>query len=207
MARLIIKSKEQTPQILELNPGVNRFGRSPANDHIFEDAAISDQHCEILVDGDFLFVRDLGSTNGTFIERELIKESAFYTGQTLRIGPIEMTLDAPAVHLTIPELPVPEPPPELVTSIEPLPDGYAACLKHSNRHAVWECTHCQRAYCDECIHKLRRVGGNQVKLCPSCSNPCKLSPWSEMLKNQKKSIFGALVGKLKTGFKRTIKMD
>ena len=113
MTRLIIKSAEQRPEIFELKPGPNRFGRSRHNDHPLNDPAVSDEHCVILVENDLVFVRDLGSTNGTFIDRRLIKESALYSGQTLQIGPLEMILDAPQVQVAIPELPPVELPPEL----------------------------------------------------------------------------------------------
>jgi hypothetical protein len=201
MAKLIIKSTENAVQFIELKPGLNRFGRSSFNDHLVVDPGVSERHCEILVDGDFVIVRDLDSTNGTFINQKPVKESALYAGQVLQIGPVEMVLDAPQVRLSLPELPA-APKPVVVTSI-PLKDGYAACLSHAGRHAVWECTDCHRCYCDQCIRKLRRVGGAFIKLCPACSHTCRLSPWAEMLRNKKKGILGKIVGKIKSSFKQT----
>jgi hypothetical protein len=206
MTRLIIKSAEQASQILELKPGLNRFGRSRVNDHPLNDPAISDEHCEIMVENDFVFVRDLGSTNGTFIDRQPITESAFYSGQTLQIGPLEMMLDAPEAQVAIPELPPVELPPELTFASIQLEDGYAACLNHDARHAVWECTHCTRVYCDECVRKLRRVGGVHLRLCAACSSPCKFTAWSEMVKKRKRSMLHVLADKVKSSFKRTTQM-
>jgi hypothetical protein len=187
MAKLIIKSNStgQPVQVIELRPGVNRFGRSPENDHLLVDPDISDRHCDVLVDNEFVFVRDLESTNGTFIDGDQVHESALYSGQTLRIGPVEMILDAPPIRIALPEMPKPQ---QAAKSAAPTPlaDGYPSCLKHPVRHAIWECTHCQSVYCDECIRKLRRVGGVQLKLCPACSNPCKLTAWSEMMRGKKK---------------------
>jgi hypothetical protein len=203
MAKLMIKSGiNGTVQALELRPGVNRFGRSAENDHVLADPEVSDLHCELLVDNDFVFVRDLDSTNGTFIDGDAIKESALYCGQTLRMGTVEMVLDAPPIRLVLPELPKPELE-NMFVAPEPLPDGYPSCLGHPTRHAVWECPQCSRLYCDECIRKLRRVGGVQLKLCAYCSNPCKLTAWSEMMRNKKKGFFGILVTKLADGIKRT----
>jgi hypothetical protein len=204
MAKLIIKSDVgKAAQVIDLKPGVNRFGRSPENDHALIDSGISDFHCEILVDNEFVFVRDLDSTNGTFIDGDPIKESALYCGQTLRIGPVGMVLDAPPIHLAVPELPKPEP--ERPEPPPPLEDGYPACLNHAARHAIWECPHCFSVYCDECIRRLRRVGGTQMKLCPVCSNPCKLTAWSELMRKKKKGFFGALFAKLADGIKHTTK--
>jgi len=61
MARLIVQSKEhQAAQVIELRAGVTRFGRSARNDYPLNDPAVSDLHCEVLVDHDLVFVRDLG---------------------------------------------------------------------------------------------------------------------------------------------------
>ena len=198
MARLIIKSAAgPQARVLELRPGVNRLGRNSENDHSLSDPAISEVHCEILVDNDFVFVRDVGSTNGTFVDGQRVVESALYSGQTLRLGPVEFALDAPQVRIALPELPKPEPlkpppPPELA-------DGYACCPNHTTRHAVWECSFCHSVYCDECIRKLRRVGGAQLKLCPACSNPCQFTPWAEKMRTKKKGLIGRVIGKIKDG--------
>jgi hypothetical protein len=201
MARLIIKSTESPAQVIELRTGLNRFGRSAENDHLVVDPSVSDRHCEVLVEGDFVFVRDLGSTNGTFVNKELVKESAIYAGQVLRIGPVEMVLDAPTAQLSLPELPKPIQPTAFMATL--LRDGYAACQNHGGRHAIWECVQCHRCYCDQCVRKLRRVGGAYIKLCAACSHPTELSPWAVMMKKKKRSVFGRLVGKIKNSFKNT----
>jgi hypothetical protein len=112
-----------------------------------------------------------------------------------------MVLDATEVRVALPEIPA-APEPETVVSTK-LKDGYAACLNHALRHAVWECSFCGRQHCDECVRKLRRVGGAYLKFCPACSNSCKLSAWAEMMKGKKKSLLGKVVGKIKSSFKLT----
>jgi pSer/pThr/pTyr-binding forkhead associated (FHA) protein len=133
MPKLIIKNggNDQGSSIA-LKPGINRFGRHPANDHQLADDAVSDAHCEILVDGDFIFVRDLGSTNGTYVNGERVMEAALYTGSCLKIGPVEFELDAPVVRLVLPELPKPET--EEIPVAQPLADGYPNCPNHPVRH-------------------------------------------------------------------------
>lgn len=205
MARLLIKSGEFGAQAIELKPGVNRVGRHPENDHLIDDPAVSESHCEIVLENGFVMVRDLGSTNGTFIEQQPVKESALYNGQTLQVGPLEMVLEAPPPRVALPEMAFLQPQPVVSLSAR-LADGYDACLNHDGRHAVWECTHCHRSYCDACIRKLRRVGGKHIKLCPACSYPCALSPWSQWMKNKKKSLVSLIAGKFKDGFKRTVKL-
>ena len=201
MARLIIKAMEQQPvQIIELKPGVNRFGRNSKNDHLILHPAVSETHCEIIVEEQSVFVRDLGSTNGTFIDHQLVNESPFVSGQTLGIGPLEMVLETPPI-VALPELPKPAAPAPIKPKM--LSDGYAACLKHTLRHAVWDCPGCGRVYCDDCVRKLRRVGGAFLRFCPACSHICRFSAWTEMMRTKKKSFFGKLADKVKHGLKRT----
>jgi hypothetical protein len=202
MARLIVQSKEQsTGQVIELKPGVTRFGRSARNDYPLNDPAVSDLHCEVMVDHDLVFVRDLGSTNGTFINKEPVHEAMLYAGQVLQIGPLEMMLDAAEVRVALPEMPA-------ITAPQPvasakLKDGYAACLNHPLRHSIWECEFCGRQHCDECVRKLRRVGGTYMKFCPACSNVCKLSAWAEMMRGKKGGLIGKVVRKIRNSFKLT----
>ena len=49
MARLLIRSDGFHNQVIELKLGVNRVGRSPANDFQIEHPTISARHCEILL--------------------------------------------------------------------------------------------------------------------------------------------------------------
>jgi hypothetical protein len=202
MAKLIIKPIGEKPgRTIELKQGVTRIGRSSNNDLSLPFPEVSDAHCEILVENDFVFVRDLDSSNGTSIDGDVVRESALYSGQTLRIGLIEMVLDTPQINISLPELPKPVIE-EAVPETYFLSDGFPACMGHSTRHAIWECPHCTRVYCDECIRKLRRVGGIHLKLCPSCSNPCKLTAWTEMMRKKKKGFFGTIISKITDGIKR-----
>lgn len=203
MAKLIIKPIGDRPgRTIELKQGVTRLGRSSNNDLMLPFPEISESHCELLVENEFVFVRDLESSNGTYIDGDVIRESVIYSGQTLQIGQVEIVLDTPQVRVALPELPKPEAV-NVVPTATVLADGYPACLGHANRHAIWECPHCARLYCDECIRKLRRVGGIHLKLCPSCSNPCKLSAWTEMMRKKKKGFFNSILHKLTHGLKRT----
>ena len=111
-----------------------------------------------------------------------------------------MVLDEEPAHVAIPEMPAFTPE---VREPGMLSDGYAACLNHATRHAVWECTSCARVYCDDCIRKIRRVGGAYLKFCPACNKSCELSAWSELVKKKKKSLLATLADKVKTSFKRT----
>src|SRR2546430_10198736 len=96
------------PGAFELEPGFNTLGRNPTNDFRVHDVTISSFHCEIVVSEDSVLVRDLGSTNGTFIDGQQIHEAELRPGQILRLGSAELRLDSQAViepaSISIPEL-------------------------------------------------------------------------------------------------------
>jgi len=59
--------------------------------------SISKQHCAIAIRGEQVFVRDCGSTNGTFVNDEQIAaEREIKHGDKLRAGPLEFTIDLEA---------------------------------------------------------------------------------------------------------------
>src|SRR5436309_9463626 len=103
------------PGAFELEPGFNTLGRNPTNDFRLHDVTVSSFHCEIVVSEDSVLVRDLGSTNGTYIEGQQIQEAPLQPGQILRLGSADLRLEQPletqeAARIAIPELKLEEPP-------------------------------------------------------------------------------------------------
>jgi hypothetical protein len=190
MARLLIKSEGFGDQVIELRLGVNRVGRSPANDFQIEHPTVSASHCEILLGGDGILVRDCASTNGTFIEGHPIREAKLSTGQTLRLGEVKLLVESTDVTVAIPKFEVPRPAPPVVLS-----DGSLICPRHPEARVTHQCTHCLEVLCDECVHRLRRRGGRTLKLCPLCSHKCRPLAGE---KRRKKFFFGL--------FRKTVKL-
>ncbi len=90
MPRLLVNPG--TPQQWEilLKPGTNTLGRSPACDGQIDHGSVSGTHCQIVVNGDTVAFKDLGSTNGTFLNHTPITEGMLTAGQRLQLGNIEM---------------------------------------------------------------------------------------------------------------------
>jgi FHA domain/B-box zinc finger len=61
-----------------------------ANDFQITQDSVSGTHCQILVDNGKAIIRDLGSTNGTFVNRAPVKEAVLQPGQTIHLGGVEM---------------------------------------------------------------------------------------------------------------------
>lgn len=94
MARLVVITKGVSPPAHELGDGWTTIGR--ADDNIFQliEQSVSGRHCEVRTRGDELLVRDLISTNGTFINGRKISEGVVKAGGTLRLGDVELRFDA-----------------------------------------------------------------------------------------------------------------
>lgn len=183
------------PVAFELEPGFNTVGRNPTNDLRIRDATVSSFHCEIVLDRDAVLVRDLGSSNGTFVDGQQVQEGALTPGSILRLGTFELRLELrdeeDATNVSVPELPVEAPP---TSSL--LPGGYPACLHHPSVYASFLCKRCQKKFCTECVRTLQLSGGKTHVFCPSCSALCDSLPLPEgvVTAPQKKplSILGRL---------------
>ena len=62
------------------------IGRKAGNDVIIEDKAVSGKHCEITYENGAVFITDLDSTNGTFVNDEPVVRCEIETGDTIIIG-------------------------------------------------------------------------------------------------------------------------
>jgi diguanylate cyclase (GGDEF)-like protein len=71
-----------------LKSPLTKIGRSRQNDIVIASDAVSRHHAEIAREGSEIVVRDLGSTNGTFINNDVERSSEFRLrrGDQIRIG-------------------------------------------------------------------------------------------------------------------------
>ncbi|MCX6882102.1 MAG: FHA domain-containing protein [Verrucomicrobia bacterium] len=93
MAKLVVSTQGLTDRSCELKTELVTVGRVDDNIFQIDEASVSSHHCEILLRGTDVIIKDLGSTNGTFINGEKITEGTLKPGQTLRVGNVELRLD------------------------------------------------------------------------------------------------------------------
>src|SRR5436190_20473292 len=93
MAKLVLLSAGMTGRTHDLKAEKTTVGRVEDNTFQIAEPSVSSHHAEVLLRGNDVVVRDLNSTNGTFINGEKITESAIKPGQILRLGQIEMRLE------------------------------------------------------------------------------------------------------------------
>ena len=94
MLRLVMLSPGMTGRALQLDADKCTIGRLEDNTFPIVEPSISSHHCEILLRGSEVVVRDLNSTNGSYINREQVAEGVLKPGQILRLGQVEMRLEA-----------------------------------------------------------------------------------------------------------------
>ena len=102
-ARADVQSRQREPEVISSQPRlvlddvsypllqpVTRLGRSTDSDIRIDDPAASRHHCEVVL-GQPVMLRDLNSTNGTFVADRKISELPLVDGTTIRIGSTEFT--------------------------------------------------------------------------------------------------------------------
>src|SRR5262245_53237343 len=70
------------------------IGSHQHNDLVLEDRTISRFHCEIRISDTGAMVRDLGSTNGTFLDGVQVAEAYLRNGSTIRLGRASLRFEA-----------------------------------------------------------------------------------------------------------------
>lgn len=172
------------PWTFELVAGLNKVGRNPTNDICIHEASVSSFHCEMILEDGQVTVRDLGSTNGSFLNKRPIQETVWQPGQSLLLGSVEFHLEAQKtaedIHIAIPEFQRKE------TPVGPIvfEDGSLACLNHQTAHATQRCTKCGNVYCQQCVRFVGLAGSKGMIFCPACDGKCE----TIVLKTKEKKV-------------------
>ncbi len=85
-AMLVVKRGPNAGSKYALDADVTRAGRHPNSDIFLDDITVSRRHAEIVRQGEGYTVRDAGSLNGTYLNRERIDEAPMANGDELQIG-------------------------------------------------------------------------------------------------------------------------
>ena len=94
MPKLVVLSEGLTGRSHELKVDKTTIGRLEDNAFQISEQSVSSHHCEVLLKGSDVIVKDLDSTNGTYINGEKISEKVLKPGQILRLGNVEARLEA-----------------------------------------------------------------------------------------------------------------
>ncbi|MDN5964119.1 MAG: FHA domain-containing protein, partial [Actinomyces sp.] len=90
-ALLIVQRGPNSGARFLLDPEVTNAGRSPKSDIFLDDVTVSRRHCQFIShEGGFL-VRDSGSLNGTYVNRQRVDQAQLHAGDEVQIGKYRLT--------------------------------------------------------------------------------------------------------------------
>jgi TM2 domain-containing membrane protein YozV len=122
-----------------------QIGRDSSNGVVLNDVSVSRAHAEISFLRGMARVRDLGSSNGTFVDGARVTDSGLSDGQHVRIGSVGFTYRSATTaqqrtvligdQRTAPAMP-------LGRTVPPLPGIFCQGCGSSNRAAAGFCTKC-----------------------------------------------------------------
>jgi len=69
-----------------LDSDLTLAGRHPDSDIFLDDVTVSRRHAEFYRQGDRFVVRDVGSLNGTYVNRERIEQAELHEGDEVQVG-------------------------------------------------------------------------------------------------------------------------
>ena len=93
MHRLVVNPGTSFSWEIQLKPGVNTLGRDASNQFQISHHSVSHAHCEIVIAEEMVTIKDLGSTNGTFVSDVQVREAVLKPGQTVHLGTVEVFFD------------------------------------------------------------------------------------------------------------------
>jgi len=102
MARLVVITKGVSASPLELGGAWVTIGRADGNSFQVVETSVSGRHCEVRLQGEELLVRDLLSTNGTFVDGQKISEAKLKLGQVLRVGDVDVRFESTSPQTDMP---------------------------------------------------------------------------------------------------------
>lgn len=108
MPKLRISLSDDNEILHELTEETLTVGRVEDNGLRIDDGSVSSHHAEIVNEGGVFKVRDLGSTNGTFINDSPVTEAVLRETDVLRFGSVTCRFEADAASTAGSAQPLPQ---------------------------------------------------------------------------------------------------
>lgn len=166
MPRLIVNPDTPDAWSIELHPGTISLGRGEGNEVPIEHPSVSCSHCQVTMSDSAAWLKDLGSTAGTFVDGELIEQARLKPGQRIRLGEVELRYES-------------DEPDQTETKEPPLPRRISAalatnrfCKSHPAALGRYLCPRCAQAVCELCV-TTRLADGITRHFCRRCGSECQ----------------------------------
>jgi pSer/pThr/pTyr-binding forkhead associated (FHA) protein len=102
MPKLIIRSETGESTAHDLVEETYTIGRSPENSIRLDDTSVSSRHAELVLVAENCYLKDLGSTNGTLVNGQSVKEVQLRAGDRIRFGKVEACFECDVVSAAQP---------------------------------------------------------------------------------------------------------
>ena len=189
MPRLIVNPDTAEAWSIELQPGTLSLGRGGGNDVPIEHTSVSSSHCQVTVSDKGAWIKDLGSTAGTFVDDELVEEAQLRAGQRLRLGEVELKYESDGTaQEPIGAVPLP---PRLAVA----PATNRFCKSHPVALGKYFCPKCSHALCELCV-STRLVNGASKHFCRRCGSECQSIQSQPKAATAPQGFMGSLPGSL-----------
>ena len=96
MPRLIVSIDGVVITEVKLVKDKTTLGRRPYNDVVIDNLLVSGEHAALLMNSDEVYVEDLNSTNGTFVNGKSVKRQLLRHGDHIEIGKYTVEFVQPA---------------------------------------------------------------------------------------------------------------
>ena len=97
MPKMIVSIDEVVIKEVQLTKDRTTLGRRPYNDIVIDNLAVSGEHAVLLVTGGEVFLEDLNSTNGTYINGKAVKKQQLHHGDAIEVGKYKIKFLSDAV--------------------------------------------------------------------------------------------------------------
>lgn len=85
-ASFVLITQDYAQRAIPINRPKTVIGRQTDCNIRIPSADVSRQHCEVLIEGDAIQLKDLGSSNGTFVNRKKVTQTALAAGDLISVG-------------------------------------------------------------------------------------------------------------------------
>jgi hypothetical protein len=86
MPKMIVSIDGVVIKEVQLSKDRTTLGRRPYNDIVIDNLAVSGEHAVLLMNGNEVFLEDLNSTNGTYVNGKAVKKQLLQNTDTVEIG-------------------------------------------------------------------------------------------------------------------------
>ena len=86
MPKMIVSIDGVVIKEVQLSKDRTTLGRRPYNDIVIDNLAVSGEHAVLLMNGNEVYLEDLNSTNGTYVNGKAVKKQLLQNADTVEIG-------------------------------------------------------------------------------------------------------------------------